>query len=38
MCMNFAPELIKDESSSKRQLFGLFLGSQLCEVWPMEQT
>ncbi|GBC04627.1 hypothetical protein RclHR1_05790008 [Rhizophagus clarus] len=38
MCINFAPELIKDESSPKRQLFGLFLGSQLCEVWPMEQT
>ncbi|RIA84404.1 integrator complex subunit 2-domain-containing protein [Glomus cerebriforme] len=38
MCINFAPELIKDESNPKRQLFGLFLGSQLCEVWPMEQT
>ncbi|CAB4446464.1 unnamed protein product [Rhizophagus irregularis] len=38
MCIIFAPELIKDETSPKRQLFGLFLGSQLCEVWPMEQT
>ncbi|CAI2182698.1 4415_t:CDS:10 [Funneliformis geosporum] len=38
MCINFAPELINDKSDPKRQLFGLFLGSQLCEVWPMEQT
>ncbi|CAG8692432.1 5596_t:CDS:10, partial [Funneliformis caledonium] len=38
MCITFAPELINDKSDPKRQLFGLFLGSQLCKVWPMEQT
>ncbi|RHZ86383.1 hypothetical protein Glove_51g11 [Diversispora epigaea] len=36
-CLHWIHEIVNHEDNEK-QLFGLFLAGNLCEVWPMQQT